>query len=637
MLIHFGITPYIVFDGDYLPSKAGTEKDRSARREEARKLGMQLLKMGKTPQAHQELQKAVDVTPDMAALFIEELKRARVQYVVAPYEADSQLAYLERTGHIHGIISEDSDLLVFGARCLLTKLDQYGECVMIRRDDFTACREINLVGWTDRDFRRMAILSGCDYLDSIEGVGLKTAYRLLRRHRTVERVLQAVRLEGKLKVPPDYLARFIQAEMTFLYQWVFCPTSNGLVNLTSPEPDVKISDMTYLGQCVESEMACKVAAGVVNPHTKQKINISTHRISVQPHTPRLTKKPVAQENVSAVKNKSLDTFFKPNRVPLAELDPNSFIMTPHQENLARRASSATWSSPLVSTPLEPAARSRTAATPLQSSTHRRNSSGNNMQPPKRPRLCHEDSGEQDALGSMSQVASHSKFFSKPKKMRKKEDPSFDIFSDDAAEEAMLRLSDEGHDSTWKLRGESDSPKCQRQAEDEAPNALSALETEKDESQITLVNVSEDDLPEPPTELDPEATFVNEDSVRSELFDKFALKDDSKPPSAARSNSTADTSTGPLGLLDASKPTATPRKVHKLEGSDYSLSAPSSAIVVPGSDEVEPPSPSVKRGELHGSEDLLVADSDDEASPSKASAKLSYDFGRFAYSSKAALV
>jgi exonuclease-1 len=35
-----------------------------------------------------------------------------VPYVVAPYEADAQLAYLERVGIVDGLITEDSDLLV---------------------------------------------------------------------------------------------------------------------------------------------------------------------------------------------------------------------------------------------------------------------------------------------------------------------------------------------------------------------------------------------------------------------------------------------------------------------------------------------------------------------------------------------
>lgn len=39
-----------------------------------------------------------------------------VQYIVAPYEADAQLAYLEKTGVIDAILTEDSDLLVFGCK-----------------------------------------------------------------------------------------------------------------------------------------------------------------------------------------------------------------------------------------------------------------------------------------------------------------------------------------------------------------------------------------------------------------------------------------------------------------------------------------------------------------------------------------
>jgi exonuclease-1 len=36
--------------------------------------------------------------------------------VVAPYEADAQLCFLEREGYVDGIITEDSDLLVFGCK-----------------------------------------------------------------------------------------------------------------------------------------------------------------------------------------------------------------------------------------------------------------------------------------------------------------------------------------------------------------------------------------------------------------------------------------------------------------------------------------------------------------------------------------
>lgn len=144
MVKHFGVTPYMVFDGDFLPSKARTEASRAKRREDSQKAGLKLLKAGKPSQAQLELQKAIDVTPEMARHLIEALKKEGVPYVVAPYEADAQLVYLERQGLTNGVISEDSDLLVFGAKRLITKLDQHGQCVEILRKDFGAVREISL-------------------------------------------------------------------------------------------------------------------------------------------------------------------------------------------------------------------------------------------------------------------------------------------------------------------------------------------------------------------------------------------------------------------------------------------------------------------------------------------------------------
>ena len=82
------------------------------------------------------------------------LKAENVAYVVAPYEADAQLAYLEKKGIVDGIITEDSDLLVFGCRKVLFKMDSEGACVEIKRDHFTKCREFSFSGWSDVEFRQ---------------------------------------------------------------------------------------------------------------------------------------------------------------------------------------------------------------------------------------------------------------------------------------------------------------------------------------------------------------------------------------------------------------------------------------------------------------------------------------------------
>lgn len=51
-----------------------------------------------------------------------------VKYLVAPYEADAQLGFLARNGHVDAVITEDSDVLLFGCTRVLFKLDRDGMC-----------------------------------------------------------------------------------------------------------------------------------------------------------------------------------------------------------------------------------------------------------------------------------------------------------------------------------------------------------------------------------------------------------------------------------------------------------------------------------------------------------------------------
>ena len=57
---------------------------------------------------------------------------AQIAYVVAPYEADAQLAHLSRTGLCDAVITEDSDLLTFGCNRLIYKMDEFGNGQEVR-------------------------------------------------------------------------------------------------------------------------------------------------------------------------------------------------------------------------------------------------------------------------------------------------------------------------------------------------------------------------------------------------------------------------------------------------------------------------------------------------------------------------
>ncbi|KAJ3564213.1 hypothetical protein NPX13_g7922 [Xylaria arbuscula] len=498
MLKHFGVTPYLVFDGDFLPSKAATEASRSKRREEGRKLGLELLKAGKPSQAHQELQKAIDVTPEMARHLIEALKQANIPYVVAPYEADAQLVYLERQGITSGIISEDSDLLVFGAKRLITKLDQYGQCVEVNRRDFNACREVSFVGWDDRLFRQMAILSGCDYLDSIPGLGLKTAHRLLRKHKTVERIL-----------------RTLQFEVGIL------PSISGTCEPVNSPARRRLDKLPFIGAAVEPQLAQRIASGDVNPITKQEIIISAppsprKRTASGAHRPGT----VSSQSPRETTKKPIDTYFKQHRrIALAEMDPNCFHVNP--ERVTREGTQpivfplprpyidgaeATAANP-PRTYIDRSGRSprvlRRRTEPISNlltgdgrslmSDSRRNSAGpgartsqlpdtasvgTNPRPPKKARLC-----DDTALRTDTEVEK-SKFFSPsgsraPKIMK----GQGYLMSDDSVEEALKELPDldgwskgPGRRKTIAVfQGQSDTPEVKSKAE---PTVVSDVEQEQ---------------------------------------------------------------------------------------------------------------------------------------------------------------
>ncbi|KAG9247464.1 hypothetical protein BJ878DRAFT_539249 [Calycina marina] len=508
MLQHYGVTPYIVFDGDYLPSKGGTETERLNRRSESKKAGLELLSAGKKALAYLEFQKAVDVSPEMARLFIDELKKSRVQYVVAPYEADAQMVYLERQGIVDGILSEDSDLLVFGAKCLLTKLDQYGNCIEVNKADFSACKEISLTGWSETEFRRMAILSGCDYLPSVKNMGLKTAYRLIRKHKTIEKVLRMLQFDGTHRIPDGYLSAFYQAEFTFLHQFVYCPKSEALVPHTQPDPPLDLAIMPYLGCYIEPHIAKGVATGDLNPMTKLPITPSSGKMA-SPLTPWTKSKTRSQDPASSdPKNpKPMDKYTK-KRMPLAELDINLFTHSPSQQDLLRRNTGIWDASPvrpyLQRTRTQPRLptlpRSATPTMVNDTTTHDRTPTIPESRPPKRARLC-DNEGLPASPQSGQNVETYSRFFRAPiepsptvgklSRARKAKKGDITIFSDDSIEDAMLGLPDfDGFDGAKakKIGAFEDGQVTDVQALRQSSLALSPAE-------VIAVNPSQDSTPD----------------------------------------------------------------------------------------------------------------------------------------------
>ncbi|EOD40863.1 hypothetical protein EMIHUDRAFT_69547 [Emiliania huxleyi CCMP1516] len=114
-----GVTPLLVFDGASLPAKAAVHRARSGVRAAAR---ARAAAAAIEADAEAARRKTVVVTAEMARTLIEVLRARGHAFVVAPYEADAQCAFLVREGHAHAAVTDDSDLVAYGCPRVLYKL-----------------------------------------------------------------------------------------------------------------------------------------------------------------------------------------------------------------------------------------------------------------------------------------------------------------------------------------------------------------------------------------------------------------------------------------------------------------------------------------------------------------------------------
>ncbi|XP_045672350.1 exonuclease 1 [Phyllostomus hastatus] len=275
MLLCHGIKPILVFDGCTLPSKKEVEVSRRERRQANLLKGKQLLREGKVSEARECFTRCVNITHAMAHKVIKAARAQGVDCLVAPYEADAQLAYLNKAGIVQAIITEDSDLLAFGCKKVILKMDQVGNGLEIDQARLGMCRQLGGV-FTEEKFRYMCILSGCDYLSSLRGIGLAKACRVLRlaNNPDIVKVIKKIGyyLKMNITVPEDYIKGFIRANNTFLYQLVFDPIRRKLIPLNDYGDDIDPGTLSYAGRYIDDSIALQIALGNKDINTFEQID-----------------------------------------------------------------------------------------------------------------------------------------------------------------------------------------------------------------------------------------------------------------------------------------------------------------------------------------------------------------------------
>ncbi|KAI5192026.1 exonuclease 1 [Nematocida sp. AWRm77] len=245
-----GIRLYFVFDGEEHPMKAETSRKRREKKEEVRAKIEQLLKRGKKKEAQALMGRCVKVGRSMVDRLVEELDILGIPHVTAPYEADPQLAYLEREGHIDYITTEDSDLIVYGAKRVLFKLVETQGADLFDREKILQSSAESIKHLLEHT-KEIVALSGCDYTEGIRKIGLLTSHRLMMIHRTVEACID--HLSKKSFETDGHLEACKRVVRTFCHHVVMDPVTKErryLLDLEDSQEESNASaleDMSFVG------------------------------------------------------------------------------------------------------------------------------------------------------------------------------------------------------------------------------------------------------------------------------------------------------------------------------------------------------------------------------------------------------
>ncbi|XP_022994764.1 exonuclease 1 isoform X2 [Cucurbita maxima] len=284
LLRHYGVKPVLVFDGGLLPMKSEQEIKRARTRKENLARAMEHETNGNSAAAYECYQKAVDITPMIAYELIQVLKRENISYVVAPYEADAQMTFLAISNQVDAVLTEDSDLIPFGCPRIIFKMDKFGQAVEFRYDMLSKNKDLNFAGFTKQMLLEMCILSGCDYLQSLPGMGLKRAHALIKKLMSYDKVIRHLKY-STVSVPPLYEESFKKAIMTFQHQRVYDPITEDIVHLSPISHNIG-DDLDFLGPSIPQHIAKGIAEGDIDPCTNlpfQEQNIITGVVHEKPY------------------------------------------------------------------------------------------------------------------------------------------------------------------------------------------------------------------------------------------------------------------------------------------------------------------------------------------------------------------
>ncbi|MED6197253.1 hypothetical protein PIB30_054994 [Stylosanthes scabra] len=169
-------------------------------------------------------------------------------YIIAPMEAEAQCAFLETAKLVDGVITDDSDVLLFGARSVYKNIfddRKYVETYFMEDIE----KELGL---SREKLVRMALLLGSDYTEGVSGIGIVNAIEVVNAFPEEDGLMKfrhdSKELEGLLDYDQEIKQTFFEKHRNVSKNWHIpssFPSETVISAYYSPQVDKSTEPFTW--------------------------------------------------------------------------------------------------------------------------------------------------------------------------------------------------------------------------------------------------------------------------------------------------------------------------------------------------------------------------------------------------------
>jgi flap endonuclease-1 len=122
-----------------------------------------------------------------------------IQYFEPECEGEEYCSFLQRTGVVDYVLTEDTDSLTFGATKVLFNNNVFNKYLLCNLEIL-----LNDLQMSFEEFTDFCILCGCDYIPSIPKVGPVTALKIIKKYKNIDSFIKENETLKKFSIPENF-------------------------------------------------------------------------------------------------------------------------------------------------------------------------------------------------------------------------------------------------------------------------------------------------------------------------------------------------------------------------------------------------------------------------------------------------